>query len=255
MEILEALIEDLRDDAPVREVRRGLYWTAVVSRLCGLASTMMRDICLGDKDHEVTVAPFTDQSARELARLALTDDIGLASVGLAAINSLLDVDLSRCVQANAGDLLAHHGRDRNVAVIGHFPFTDDLRKAAKNLWVIEKWRQAGDYPEADAETILPRSDVVAISGTTLINHTLPQLLALCPEKSLVMLLGPTTPMAEVLFDYGIDIISGSMVTDEQSILKYISEGANFRQLKRTGCVKLVTMTKTGTMTTGGQKAL
>jgi uncharacterized protein (DUF4213/DUF364 family) len=56
-----------------------------------------------------------------------------------------------------------------------------------------------------------------------------------------MLLGPTTPMAPVLLDYGIDIISGSVVTDRGLALKYIGEGANFRQLKSSGCIRLVTM--------------
>jgi len=118
-----------------------------------------------------------------------------------------------------------------------------LRSNAKNLWVIEKSQRPGDYAEDDAEKYLPLSDIIAISSTTLINHTLPGLLNLCPEKSLKMLLGPTTPMSGVFFDYGIDIVSGSRVIDEDKALKYISEGVNFRQLKQTGCISLISMAK------------
>ena len=40
MKILTELIESLRGkDYPVKEVLTGAYWTAVVSRGCGLAST------------------------------------------------------------------------------------------------------------------------------------------------------------------------------------------------------------------------
>jgi uncharacterized protein (DUF4213/DUF364 family) len=50
-------------------------------------------------------------------------------------------------------------------------------------------------------------------------------------------------MSEVLYDFGFDIISGSRVTDVSTALKHISEGTNFRQLKRTGSIKLFTMMK------------
>ena len=133
------------------------------------------------------------------------------------------------------------GAGKDISVIGHFPFTDALRKVARNLWVIEKWPRPGDVPEKDRELYLPLSQIVVISSTTLINHTLSGILGFCPRASLKMLLGPTTPLKQVLFDYGIDIISGSVVTNRALALKYIGEGANFRQLKSSGCIRLVVM--------------
>jgi hypothetical protein len=50
-------------------------------------------------------------------------------------------------------------------------------------------------------------------------------------------------MSEVLFDYGIDVLSGSMVIDIDVALKAVSEGANFIRLKKTGAVRFVTMTR------------
>ncbi len=245
MEILERIISRIDIDAPVKEVRKGVFWTAVVSRFCGLSSTMLKEYCTDEDMDEAVPASFTDMTALELAHFSLSKDISKASLGLAAINSLLDIDESRIVEINAGDLLLKKGIGKNVSVIGHFPFSDALRKIAKNLWVIEKRQRPGDYPEDNAGQYLPQSDIVAISSTTLINHTLPGLLRLCPEKSMKMLLGPTTPMNTVLFDYGVDIVSGSRVTDSKVALKHISEGANFRQLKRTGAIKLITMIRTG----------
>ncbi len=143
---------------------------------------------------------------------------------------------------NAEEFLVDRGAGKNVSVIGHFPFTESLRKVTKNLWVIEKHPRPGDIGENEAEKYLPQSHIIATSSTTLINHTLLPLLRLCPERSIKMLLGPTTPMTDTLFDFGIDIVCGSKVVDEQTALKSISEGANFRQLKGTGSVRLVTMT-------------
>lgn len=241
MEILRTIIESLSSNATVEEVRRGLFWTAVVSRHCGLASTMMRDVCADNSEDNKTVYPLTGKPAKEFAWLALSDDIADASLGLAAINSLTEINESRIVETNAGDLLLQEGAGKNISVIGHFPFTDALRRVAKNLWVIEKWPRPGDIPEKDGELCLPLSQVVAITSTTLINHTLPGILRLCKKGSLKMLLGPTTPMTPAFFDYGIDIVSGSVVMDKETALKYIGEGANFRQLKSSGCIRLVTM--------------
>ncbi len=243
MDLIEEIIASIPGDAPVREIRRGLHWTAVTTKSCGLASTMLRESCPeGQKD--ATFRLLTDQTGIQLARLALSSDTATASLGLAAINSLLEPDRSRCTEINAADLLMERGRGKKVSIIGHFPFTDEVRAVTEHLWVIEKRQRPGDYGEEDATVYLPQSDIVAISSTTLINHTLLGLLKLCPQKSLKMLLGPTTPMTTLLFDYGIDIISGSFVVDEAAALKYISEGINFRQLKRTGSVKLVTLMKT-----------
>jgi uncharacterized protein len=50
-------------------------------------------------------------------------------------------------------------------------------------------------------------------------------------------------MTPVLFDFGIDILSGSVVTDRATVLKYVSEGANFVRLRKTGGVQFVSMVR------------
>lgn len=187
--------------------------------------------------------PLTEFTARELARHALSDDITKASLGLAAINSLMEINQHRCVEIDGAEILMKKGRGKNVSIIGHFPFVDDVRKIAANLWVMEKWQREGDYPSEAAEKFLPRSDIVVISSTTLINHTIEGLLGLCPNYALKMLLGPTTPLSEVLFEYGIDFLSGTRVVDPEKVLRSISEGCHFRQLKKRGGVELVTLAR------------
>ena len=241
MEILQAIIDNIRADAPVREIRKGIHWTAVVSKHCGLSSTMIRDYCCDDEGENDFQSMLSKLTALEIARYALSDDISKASLGLAAVNSLIDIDQGKCVELNAGGLIAENAEGKNVSVIGHFPFVDELRPIARNLWVMELHPRPEDHLAEEAEKFLPQSDIVAISGTTLINHTLPGLLRLCTNTSVKMLLGPTTPVSEVLFDYGLDVVSGSMVTDEALVLRHISEGASFRQLKRGGGIRLLTM--------------
>lgn len=58
---------------------------------------------------------------------------------------------------------------------------------------------------------------------------------------MTLLIGPTTPLSPVLFERGVDIISGAVVEDIASILRGLSQGANFHQLRQMG-VRLVSMT-------------
>jgi hypothetical protein len=242
VKILDDVIATLKEDAPVREVRVGPFWTAVLSRGCGLAST------LGPEEHKhgaVFVGEagrLTGGSALELIGLVQSDSTLEAGIGLAAINSLLDVDEARCVDLNAGELLAERGRGKKVGLVGHFPFVSALREAAGRLWVIELHPQAGDVGAEEAESILPQVDIAAITGSAFINHTLERLLRLCRPETLVIVLGPSTPLSPVLFDYGVDVIAGTRVVDPGLALRCVSEGATFRQIKG---VRLLAMERKG----------
>jgi hypothetical protein len=86
--------------------------------------------------------------------------------------------------------------------------------------------------------------VAAITGTSLINHTFEGLVKLCRPDALVIVLGPTAPLSPLLFDYGVDIICGTLVADTESVLRLIGQGANFGQVKRSGSVRLLTMART-----------
>jgi len=184
---------------------------------------------------------LTEKNALELVEYARSHNTLEASIGMAAINSLIEVDVARCVDLNAYDVLLEKGRGRNIAVVGHFPFVPKLKKAAKNLWVIEKRLRPGDLPESETKRILPRCDVVCITGTAFINHTIEGLLSLCRE-SFVVLTGPTSPLTPLLFDYGIDVICGTRVVDSEEVLRFISEAATFRQLHGHG-VRLLSLTR------------
>jgi uncharacterized protein (DUF4213/DUF364 family) len=88
--------------------------------------------------------------------------------------------------------------------------------------------------------VIPQADVVAITGTALINHTLDGLLALCRPDTLVMVLGPSTPLSPVLFEHGATIISGARIVDEAAVIRTVSQGATFQQVEG---VRLLTLAR------------
>jgi len=239
MSILDDLLSNLPDDAPVRSVLVGAHWTAVCSRHCGMAATLMGNQAHGHSKVR-DVGRLHTKTARELAEYARSENLLEASLGVAALNSLLDVDESQAVEINAAEVLAEHGRGKNVALVGHFPFIPRLRPAVGQLWVIEQHPVEGEYPAEAAADLIPQAEVVAITGSALINHTLDGLLALrCPE-ALVMVLGPSTPLSPLLFAYGVTILSGTRVVDESAVLRTVGQGANFQQVEG---VRLLTLSR------------
>jgi len=239
VKILEELLSTLDYDTPVREIRQGPFQTAVFTRRCGLAATPHDPGPHHDRTAVAEAGLLLEKSALELARMSGSDKQAEAAIGMAVINSLLNVDETGCVELNAADLLIEKGRGVNVALVGHFPFVRRLRQAARELWVIERQPQPGDFAEEQAETLIPAADVVGITGTAFTNHTIEQLLALCSKKAYVMVIGGTAPLSPVLFSYGVDAISGARVTDPQAVLRSVSQGATFPQL--TGVRRLIMM--------------
>jgi uncharacterized protein (DUF4213/DUF364 family) len=138
---------------------------------------------------------------------------------------------------NAADLIAEKGKGKKIAIVGHFPFIPKLQGLAEKVWVIEKNPQEGDLVESQSETYIPQADVVGITGTAITNHTIEHLLELCSPGAYVVILGDSAPLSPVLFNYGIDAISGAKVIDPELALRCVSQGATYRQIK--GILKLV----------------
>ncbi len=227
--ILDDLLNGLDIDAPVRSILVGVHWTVVCSRHCGMAATLMDNHVHGHSQVR-DVGRLHTKSAGELAEYARSDNPLEASIGIAAINSLLEVDERQAVEINAVDVLIEHSQGKKVALVGHFPFIPRLRPAVGQLWVIEQRPAEGDYPAEAAPDLIPQADVVAITSTALINHTLDGLLRLCRPDALVMMLGPSTPLSPLLFNHGVGILSGSRIVDDAAVLRTVGQGATFQQV-------------------------
>ena len=240
MQILDDLLSTLNSEVSVRDIRQGPFFTGVLTRNCGLASTLLRESLQQGRSSVKAPGFLLEKTALELAGMAYSESILEAAIGMATINSLLEIDEGRCLNLNAGDLIAEKGRGKRVAIIGRFPFLSKLREITKELWVIEKNPREGDFTEAEAENLVPQADVVGITGTAFTNHTVEHLLKLCNPKAYVVMLGPTAPLSSILFDYGVDAISGTKVTNVELALHCVSEGATYRQIQG---IQKFTMTK------------
>ncbi|MEA3349098.1 MAG: DUF364 domain-containing protein, partial [Chloroflexota bacterium] len=246
MELSNRLLSTLPNGETL-QVCIGSHWTAVVAeiegeRRCGLASSLTNE-CYRHGEPDVPQAGHLETlSGLELAELAQSEQPVLASVGVAAINALIPPQPDAWVNLNAEEVIAKHGEGKTVVLIGHFPFVPRLRTRVGELIILEKRPEPGDLPADAAFDIIPEAGVVAITGTTLINHSLDGLLKLCSPQAHVILLGPSTHLSPVLFDYDIDLLCGSIVTAIEPVLRTVMQAGNFPQVHHAG-VRLVSMAR------------
>jgi uncharacterized protein (DUF4213/DUF364 family) len=231
-------------DFPLQDVRIGVNWTAVVVdkegiQQCGLASTLSGEHSHTGEPTIPTPGLLEQESALELASWIKSDIPLRRSIGCAAINALLPRDISSWVDQNADSAILEHGKGKKGVLIGHFPFVEDLKDQMGSLDVIDHNPVGDDHPASAAPDLLPEADLVAITGMTFINHTLPDLLGLCKPEAFILLLGPSTPLTPILFEFGVDLLAGAQVENVPDVLAALSQGANFRQVRRAG-VRLIT---------------
>ncbi len=240
MTIIDRFLDQIASNAvaaqPV-DVRIGGHWTAVAVELGGQMRGGLSSTLGGDDEHHHRQGPpvkdagrLLTYSAAQLTALARSESLAETSVGFATINALLDVDEAACVEVNAADIIAERGAGRNIAIVGHFPFIPRLRSIAGTLRVLELRPHEDDLPASMAAEVLPQADVVALTGTSLLNHTFEELIALCRRDAFVVMLGGTTPLSPVLFETGVDAVAGTLLTDPAAALLAVSQGATFPQI-------------------------
>jgi len=209
-----ALYDDLIDDIPrdlaVADFQAGPIWTWLEASDGNAGVAMTIDM----RSRPSTFSgPLIGRPLRDAAQLVKSWNLVEAAVGAAAINAWHNRRHDGATESGgAFDTYVDRVRGRNVAVIGHFPHIEDRLGTAGELSIIERNPRRGDYIDTAAEYLLPEQDYVFITGSTVVNKTLPRLLELS-RNAHVVLTGPTTPLAPVLFDYGVDTLSGMIIGD------------------------------------------
>ena len=177
--------------------------------------------------------------AEEIAKWVMTgaDDAqrGIGAAVLSAASQSLDIPDDDSpqpfgVEIRPGDVIGMVGYIRPVA--------QRLKKIASEVLVFD-WgvEQAGGDDEvtpcALQDQLLPKCDVVILSGTTTINGSIDGLLDMCTGAREIVLVGSSTPMFSAAFEgTGVTHLAGAWWKNEEKdkIFKIISQAGGIRAL-------------------------
>lgn len=205
----------------------GLNWTLVVGRDgAGLAHTPAR----GTAGCRSLPKPgtYAGRSLAALAALWTSENIFEHTIAVAAVNAYWNrYDLAGSAE-NGLDLIENRG-ERTV-VIGRFPGVADRHRG---IAVVEREPRPGEYPESALPNLLQKAQCVAVTASTIVNGTLPRILALC-QGAFVVMIGPSTPLAPTLFHLGVDVLSGFVARDVDKLAQAVNEGAAVAALRPYG---------------------
>src|SRR5258708_21650067 len=242
-DILGAELDDIRIERAVI----GLFYTGV-SLSCGTAGG-----CATPRDAmpEAMCCPMTMQGAPYYGPLrgkparALLSDVHQAdgirrALAIATLNALAEQCWRRrphpLVELRAGidafDAVDLAPADRVVVVGAFIPFLKRLKARGQSYLVLEqdpstlKPEEMPFYRPAEAaREVVPQANVLLVTGTTLLNNTLEDLLSWARPQTRVTIVGPSVTMLPgPLLARGADVLGGVRITNPDEFLAIIGEG-------------------------------
>ena len=190
--------------------------------------------------------PFPGKLKGKPARDAMTEafsDHGIRrGVGIAAVNALAElcwerrpnpaVELLRGVDAFEANIFRPN--DLTVVVGAFVPFLKELKRRNQPFLVLErdpdtlKAEEMPFFRPAEmAREVVPQADVLLVTGTTLLNDTLEELLSWARPEAWVTVVGPTVGLLpDAFLARGADYLGGVTITDPDAFLELLAEGGS-----------------------------
>lgn len=228
MDLYEDLILSIKEkfNQKINNLCVGVRWIAVLTEKVGLSMTY------DNNKHQSGIEDagnFQGKNVEEVLNYLKTFDTLKIGIGLATLNSLIEIP-KNFESINIFDYLFEKGKDKRIVFIGHFEDIKKLEGIAKEIIIIERKPREDDYLDTFQEYLIPKGDIVAITGSTFVNKSIKRILELSKGK-FVIVFGPSTPLSTVLFDYGVDMIGGIIPKDDIKLFNIISQGGSIQNFK------------------------
>jgi len=237
------------DEITIERAVVGLFFTGVKlsNGIAGASATPIKSIpeavCCPTS---AMAMPFSGKlrgrRAADLAREALSGHGIRRAIGIATVNALADVcwqhrphtEVELCCDVDAFDATDIRPGDKVVVVGAFVPFLKELKRRGQSFLVLEQdpaTLKADELPffrpAEQAPEILPNADVVLITGATLVNNTLEELLALTRPDARVTVVGPTVGMLpDAFLARGADVLGCVRITEPDAFLDLLAEGGS-----------------------------
>lgn len=232
----DELIDAVPDNLKVEYAFVSPHWIGVKSELGTGLAMRMADCPIKTK----LTGGMKGMSLKELASYSKSWDFHEASLGIAAINSFFNgfeknkslVEKTPDDEKNKSvfELISEKVAGKKVTVVGHFPRITRLSEICE-LSVLERKPQESDFPDPACEYILPHQDFLFTTAVTLINKTYPRLAELA-ERAEIYIVGPSSPLTDIMFKYGASFLAGSVVMNDIAVRDLFMEGAILQKVSQ-----------------------
>ena len=244
--IREILGSDL-DGITVERAVVGLFFTGVAlsNGNAGACATPIKTIpeavcCPSSAMAMPFPGKLRGRPAFDLAREALGDNGIRRAVGIAAMNALADTCWRRRphpetelrLGVDAFDATEIRSADTVVVVGAFVPFLRELKRRRQPFLVLERnpaTLKADEMPffrpAEEARTVISEADIVLITGSSLVNNTLEDLLGLAKPGARVTVVGPTVGMLpDAFLRRGANVLGTVRLIAPDAFLDVLAEG-------------------------------
>jgi len=188
---------------------------------------------------------FVGKKPQDIALKFGHEDPIAEMVSLAAINAICQhvIKITRLKvesSTNSMDLLSISKGDR-IGMVGLFSgLIKSIRKANAELIIIEKnellIKDNPHLPITLDPAQLNTCNKILCTSTTILNHSLDDILSHCSSDALVAIVGPTAGyFPDPLFARGVDIVGGRIVTDGTKLMQHLTEGKHWGDTTQRTC--------------------
>jgi uncharacterized protein len=226
----------------VTDVRIGIYLTAVrmSDGSVGTSATLTDDLPFCSKSNRDfgNFSPLKIRGKKVLDILETKKETGIiSSLRIAVLNALSSKIISsgnyRIIEDFDPVQLVDLSSRKTITIVGAFhSYIRKISDTANKLFVLERNEEALplEYkeffvPAREFKTILPASDIVIITGQTLVNGTIDGLLAAIVPGTQVIVTGPSgSILPDILFENKVSIIGASRIIKPEIMFDIVSEG-------------------------------
>ncbi len=259
LELLKSRHKERIEPITLSDLRLGMHLSAVKlsDGSCGVAGTVAGNVHHAPRKKERDYGDFTPNQirGRKVQDLLETTKQGpiIDTMKVAVLNAissglLSDSDYTVIEDKDPIELL-DLTQKRKITLVGAFQsYIRNLSAAGHQLRVLEmnadsmgEDLQKYYVPAHEYPSVISDSEVVIITGLTLVNQTIDGLLSQLTPGTQVVVTGPSANiLPEVLFSNGVTIIGATRITDPEMLFSTVSEGGSgyhlFRYCARKICV-------------------
>jgi uncharacterized protein len=190
----------------------------------------------------------------EILKYALDTNVLKSAIGVATLNALSQSVIESDDGIEYVVIKEKDGFDplkikpnETVTLIGAFgPYIRRLKMMGNPFYIVEKNPQTlrtdeMKYfkPESEMASAFEKSDVIIITGTAIVNHTIDTILSSITDGKRTAIIGPTASMIpNAFFKRGVDIMAGVQILNPDLMIKILKQGGSAYHLLRECCEKI-----------------